>query len=258
MKIKADYIFVKKKKNVKIVKYHKGKSKPAWIIVKDIPKGTRFINLVVGDKTKRSYSYKIWNVRTNVFIPVEFNFEAAECYYDEFSKMYDKLIKQLPKNVNVAKLMLNLLKKYRKNKKIEILDLGAGTGIITELFAEAGYKNITLLDFSKGMLSKAKKRKSLKGCKFICQNIKELKLRKKYDVIMSFFSIGMPTYFNEEETQNILRILKTRLKKNGLLILVGYYEMPKKNPLFKTLKSGKFIPDKRRGYYFDYYIGQKK
>lgn len=258
MKIKADYVFVKKKKDVRIVRYHKGKFKPSWIMVKGVPKGTRFINLVVGDKTKRSYSYKIWNVRTNVFIPVEFNFKDAEHYYNEFSKIYDKLIKQLPKNVNVAKLMLSFLRKYKRERTIEILDLGAGTGIITELFAKEGYRNITLLDFSKGMLSKAKKRKSLKGCKFVCQDIKNLKLRRKYDVIMSFFSIGMPTYFKEEETQSILKELKSSLKKNGLLILVGYYEIPKKNGLFKTLKSGKFIPDKRRGYYFDYYIGIKK
>ncbi|GBE19644.1 ubiquinone/menaquinone biosynthesis methyltransferase [archaeon BMS3Abin17] len=135
--------------------------------------------------------------------------------------------------------------------------MGAGTGIITELFVKADYKHITLLDFSKGMLKKAKKRKSLKGCKFVHQDITKLKLKGKYDVIMSFFSFGMPTYFKEQETQNILKILNKSLKKNGLLIFVGYYEMPKKNPLFKTLKSGKFIPDKKRGYYFDYYVGKK-
>lgn len=258
MKLKVDHIFLKKKKRVKIIDYHKGKVRPAWIRLGKIPKDTRFIRLVVGDKTNRSYSYKLWNIRTNVFVPVDFSFVAAKDYYNEFSKLYDKLIEQLPKNINIGKLMLNFLKKYRKDKNIEILDLGAGTGILTELFVKEGYKNMALLDFSKGMLAKAKKKKSLKECKFIQQDIRKLKLIKKYDVIMSFFSLGLPNYFSEEETQKILKLIKTKLKKNGLLILVGFYEIPKKNPLFKTLKFGKFIPDKRRGYYFDYYIGERK
>ena len=155
-----------------------------------------------------------------------------------------------------AKLVAELILKLEHGATI--LDVGAGTGIITELFVKEDYKNITLLDISKRMLAKAKKRKLLKGCKFIKQDIKKLKLNKKYDVIMSFFSLGLETYFTEEETVKLIKKIKKHLKKEGLFMLLGFYEIPKKNEFFKTLEKGKFVTEKDKGYYFDYYMGRKK
>jgi len=259
MKIKIDKVFAVTKAQPKIVRYHRGKIRPSWIQIKGLPKNTGFIKLVVGEgKTKRYYAYRIWNIQTNVFVPVEFSFKDTQYYYDEFCKIYDRLIKNLPKNIEAGSLMLDFLKKYKLNKNIEILDLGAGTGIITELFANEGYKNITLLDFSEGMLNKAKKKKSLNECKFLKRDLKKLKLTKKYNIIMSFFSVGLPSYFTDEETLQLLSKINIYLKKDGLIMLIGFYDLPKDNPYFKTLKKGKMITNKKKGYYFDYYIGRKK
>jgi len=258
MKIKIDKVFVKKNIKGKIINYHKGKERPSWIRIRGLPKDAWFVNIAVGDKAKRYHVYRLWNIKNQVFIPVDYRFEDVKDYYNEFSKIYDSLVKQFPKNIEAGNLILQFLKEYKPQKNIEILDLGAGTGIITELFAKEGYKNLILLDLSRKMLDKAKKKKELKECKFIKQDLKKLKISKKYDVIMSFFSIGLPSYFSEEETQNIFEIIKKHLKKNGLFMLMGYCDLPRKNPYFTTLKKGKMITDKKKGYYFDWYIGGKK
>ncbi|MBN2239213.1 MAG: class I SAM-dependent methyltransferase [Dehalococcoidales bacterium] len=43
-------------------------------------------------------------------------------------------------------------------KDAKVLDAGAGTGLVGQLLAEQGYKDITAMDLSKGMLEEARKK----------------------------------------------------------------------------------------------------
>jgi len=51
----------------------------------------------------------------------------------------------------------NLLRKVVGTEKLNVLDVGCGTGVITLLLAEMGH-TVTGIDFSEGMLGKAKER----------------------------------------------------------------------------------------------------
>ena len=128
-----------------------------------------------------------------------------------------------------------LLKNIKLPKDAKILDLGAGTGLSSIPFIKKGYKNIILLDYSKGMLAKAIKRKELKKCRFIRQDIMKFDLKEKFDLIISIFSFASNSYFDEKDMQILWRKLAKHLKSNGIFALLGHDYEPKKT-LFNKIK----------------------
>ena len=171
-------------------------------------------------------------------------------FYDKFSETYDKYIKQ--NNLRATRF---LLKKIKLTKNAKILDLGAGTGIGSIPFVRDGYKNITLVEYSPNMLDNAKKKKELKTCRFICEDIMDLNLNEKFDLIFSIFSFGLHAYFDKKEMPVLWKKIHKHLKSNGIIALIGH-EYPVPKSLFKEIKSGK----KKiiEGYSAEWYIGSKK
>jgi len=100
---------------------------------------------------------------------------AVERVYDKYAKGYSsgKFPPEAYENARTAMsfaddITWHFFKKYvPKDKKIKILEAGAGDGFWAARFVELGYRNIVLSDISQGMLEEAKKRFS--------------KLRKKHD-----------------------------------------------------------------------------
>jgi hypothetical protein len=181
MTIVPDAIYVKRKlPRIKLTFDKKGKSRPAWIWVKGIS-GKRkavFLRIRVGKLKRLEYYRTYLSPRLPLYIPVNYTSDEMQLYYNKFSEIYDKHI--IKNNLPAAKFLVSKLK-IPKNAKI--LDLGAGTGIASEQLVLAGYKNITLVDFSEKMLAKAKKKKLLKDCKFVRQDVRKLKLKDKFDLI---------------------------------------------------------------------------
>lgn len=72
------------------------------------------------------------------------------------------------------------------NKNMKILDAGAGTGIIGEMLARQGYKNIDGLDISQKMLDIAEKKNIYK--RLICAPLSEVRIDEiqtgQYDVTL--------------------------------------------------------------------------
>ncbi len=77
-------------------------------------------------------------------------------------------------------------KRYSKATAIRILELGRGTGYITEklvhLFPNA---QITAIDFAESMIAVAKQRRHVDEVTFRCEDIEKLILDDFYDVIIS-------------------------------------------------------------------------
>jgi cyclopropane fatty-acyl-phospholipid synthase-like methyltransferase len=107
------------------------------------------------------------------------------------------------------------------------------------------------------MLNKAKKRKGLKDSKFIKADIRKLNLKKKFDIILSFFSFGSSSYFNEEEIKGILKVADKHLKKNGIFAVLGHTPIFKFEKKFKKLEGGIYDISKTKEFYSDYFIGRK-
>lgn len=235
-------------KNAKIVYDNSGKKRPAWVWVKGLPDDVAFIRLRVNGLR---LLYQIYiSTDMPVFMPLDRTKEETKKFYNKFSKMYNEEVKK--RNFKAAKF---LLKNIKLQKDAKILDLGTGSGLSSLFLARKGYENITLFDYSKNMLSLAKKRRELKNCNFIQGDVRKLKLEKKFDMILSVFSFASNSYLEEAEMPRLWKKVTKQLKQNGFLALMGYdYEPPKS--LFKKIKNGKFriIKD----FQAKWYIGRKK
>lgn len=251
MKIEIFRMYVSKdvpKKRIKI-KYDKtSKKRPAWIWIEGLPKN--IFHLSVRINGVRTF-YRIYLSPTiPLFLPSNYTKDEMRKFYDKFSGIYDKEVES--KNIPAASF---LLKKIKLPKDVKILDLGAGTGLSSVPFVLVGYRDITLIDFSADMLSKAKKRKELKRCKFICKNIEKLNLKEKFDLIISVFSFASNSYFDEEEMPLLWKKVAKHLKPKGILALLGYDHEPPKT-LFKEIKKGRRRIIK--GYRAKWYVGKRK
>lgn len=104
------------------------------------------------------------------------------------------------------------------NDKLNILDLGCGPGLYTELLAKKGHK-VTGVDFSKHSINYAIKEASKKNLniKYIHENYLKLELpENSFDlVIIIFTDFGVLT---PNERSKLLGIIKKTLKPKGIFI----------------------------------------
>ena len=103
--------------------------------------------------------------------------------YQEFAYLYDKLMK----NVDYQRWADHIEEIFRKNgrKPETVVDLGCGTGAVTNILAERGYQ-VTGVDISEDMLfvAREKARKSGLQVSYICQDMTELTLHRPVDAII--------------------------------------------------------------------------
>lgn len=126
--------------------------------------------------------------------------------YKEFAKYYDKFYskKDYKKEVLFLKNFIN--------KEDKIIDIGCGTGMHASLLKNY---NIDGLDINKEMLELAKLR--ISG-NLYHQDILNIKIDKKYNVIISMFAV-INHLKNVDELEICLSNLKKILLPNGKIIL---------------------------------------
>ena len=127
----------------------------------------------------------------------------------------------------------NIIKNFKLNstvkplKKIDILDIGCGGGLLSEPMCRLG-ANVVGIDASQKNIDIAKFHAKKNGLKinYLCATPEDLKIKKKFDVILNMEII--------EHVENVNFFLKKSselLKKNGLMFIAT---------LNKTLKSYAF------------------
>ena len=127
----------------------------------------------------------------------------------------------------------NIIKNFKLNstvkplKKINILDIGCGGGLLTEPMCRLG-ANVVGIDASQKKIQIAKFHEKKNGLKinYFCATPEDLKIKKKFDVILNMEIV--------EHVENVNFFLKKSselLKKNGLMFIAT---------LNKTLKSYAF------------------
>jgi len=128
--------------------------------------------------------------------------------YKEFAKYYDIFYskKDYKKEVDFIKNFLN--------KDDKILDIGCGTGIHASYLESDGYI-VDGLDLNKEMLSVAKNR--LNGTLYN-QNMLNIKIDRKYDVIISMFAV-INHLKNINELEMTFKNIKNILNENGVIII---------------------------------------
>tara|TARA_B110001452_G_scaffold216294_1_gene187616 strand:+ start:586 stop:1308 length:723 start_codon:yes stop_codon:yes gene_type:complete len=127
---------------------------------------------------------------------------------------------------NIVK-SLKIKQKKTPLKKIKILDIGCGGGLLSEPMCRLG-ADVTAIDASKRNISVAKhhaKKNHLK-INYICTSPEKLKTNKKFDVILN-----MEIIEHVEDVKFFLKSCSNLLKKNGIMFVAT---------LNKTLKSYAF------------------
>ncbi len=112
-------------------------------------------------------------------------------------------------------------------KKINILDIGCGGGLLSEPMSKLG-ANVVGIDASKKNIEVAKLHSKKNGLKinYICSSPEILKIEKKFDVILN-----MEILEHVEDVNFFIKKSSALLKKNGLMFIAT---------LNKTLKSYAF------------------
>jgi 2-polyprenyl-3-methyl-5-hydroxy-6-metoxy-1,4-benzoquinol methylase len=122
------------------------------------------------------------------------------------------------KKSNIKKTANWILETQKEKKKLNILDLGCGPGLYTEIFAEKGH-HVSGVDISESSIEHAKKSAKEKGLNihYLCKNYLELDLgENKYDLIIIIFT-DLGVLIPEERNLLINKIYRA-LKKGGTFI----------------------------------------
>ncbi len=149
-------------------------------------------------------------------------------YYDKIAKGYNELYgEEQLKKWEIAKKMINFSKEDR------VLDLGCGTGLITEKIAKQ-VNSVIGLDLSEEMIKNSIKAKNIK---YVVGNAKKLPFENKYfDKVISFTviqDIDKWDYVFKEikrvsKGEILLTVLKRKKELNELKNIISEYFKIKK------------------------------
>ncbi|WP_027417691.1 malonyl-ACP O-methyltransferase BioC [Aneurinibacillus terranovensis] len=131
--------------------------------------------------------------------------------FSEHAKTYDEYANVQKK---MAKELIHSLSKKRCEEKINILEIGCGTGYFTNLLCEAFPKaRITAVDLAPGMIKMAKEKMNEERITFLCGDIEEMTLEGSYDFIVS-----NATFQWLNNLQTVIERLCQLLKRDGSLL----------------------------------------
>ena len=146
--------------------------------------------------------------------------------YGEFAKIYDDLINEDINYDNMVSRIIEICNEHNIECK-DYLDVACGTGNVTVRLAKH-FKDIYAVDLSEDMLREAfnkLKENRIKG-KIICQDMTEMQLNRKFDLITSV--LDSTNYItDEDDLEKYFSSVKEHLKDDGLFIfdVNSYYKL---------------------------------
>lgn len=148
-----------------------------------------------------------------------------ECY-KEFAKIYDKLIYGDVDYKRWADCIIKICDEYSINKN-SYLDLACGTGNMTKEIGKY-FKHIWAVDLSYDMLTEAedKLRNNKLKAKFVCQDISNLNLKSKFDLVTCI--LDSTNYILDiEKLKNYFISVYEHLNDKGIFIfdINSYYKL---------------------------------
>lgn len=177
--------------------------------------------------------------------------------YTGFAEFYDLFMDNIPYE-EWSNYLISLLKEYNVNDGI-VLDMGCGTGNITEFLARAGYDMIGI-DNSEDMLMEAMNKRYDSGLDilYLCQDMRDFEL---YGTVAAAVSIcdSMNYIIDYKDLVKVFSLVNNYLDPNGLFIFdlntIHKYETMGDCTIAENRETGSFIwensyfPDKKLNQY---------
>ncbi len=142
-------------------------------------------------------------------------------WYKEFFEEMGIEYEEYPFTKNTENEVKWRIKGYLKDPKMNILDVGCGTGRHAISLATKGYENITAIDLSRSMINAAKeaaKRKNVQVDFRVC-DARELLFINEFDAILCLCEGAFGLLENDNENYKVLRAVHRSLRKHGIFIL---------------------------------------
>lgn len=164
--------------------------------------------------------------------------------YTGFAAVYDLFMDNIPYE-EWCRRIVELLKEYGIEKGL-VLDLGCGTGTLTELLAEAGYDMIGL-DASEEMLELAAEKRVESGhdILYLFQDMREFEL---YGTVRAVISVcDSVNYITEEsELLQVFRLVNNYLDPGGIFLfdintVYKYETLLGEHTIAENREEGSFI-----------------
>jgi len=149
--------------------------------------------------------------------------------YGDFAGVYDELMDNIPYK-EWAALLSELINRYGVSRPVRkmqdplesernlVVDLGCGTGTLTELMYEKGYDMIGV-DISEDMLNVAAAKRERSGYEilYLAQDIRELELYCTAGTIISVCD-SLNYILDKEEMLNLFRLVNNYLYPEGIFL----------------------------------------
>ncbi len=139
-------------------------------------------------------------------------------HFEKEAEMYDGIIKNLiPYYHLMVEALVNALP-FDSSEKIEVIDLGCGTGTISravkDTYPEA---EITCVDISQNMLQIAAERlRDTKNASFINSSFYDFSFDKKYDAVVS--SLALHHLVTKEDKYDFYKKIYSSINSGGIFI----------------------------------------
>jgi ubiquinone/menaquinone biosynthesis C-methylase UbiE len=156
--------------------------------------------------------------------------ENYKWYQDLWANMDIEGFEKYPYIKNTEQEVEWLVKEYLINPEMKILDVGCGIGRHDISLAAKGYKNVTAIDLSPGLINAAReiaKKRDVQVNFMVC-DARELPFENEFDISLCLWEGAFGLLENDNENYKVLKAIYKSLKKNGLLILtaLGLYWSP--------------------------------
>ena len=137
--------------------------------------------------------------------------------YESFAKMYDRLMREIPYE-KWCRNLKKLLRQYGVPEGSLLLELGCGTGTMTELLAREGY-DMTGVDASPEMLQEAMEKRDKSGLPilYLLQDMREFELYGTMAAVVSVCDT-MNYLTDPADLSATLRLVNNYLDPGGVFI----------------------------------------
>ena len=144
--------------------------------------------------------------------------KIGELFNGEATANFDSLIvKLIPGYQQMITALIDAVP-FESNAALNVIDLGSGTGTVTELFLTAfPNSRMTLLDFAPKMMEQAKvKLSGYPNCRYLLSDFNSMEFDERYDVIFS--SLALHHLVTDADKKEFYRRILSALNPGGFFI----------------------------------------